>query len=237
MINFSRVPNDRRGFLHRRLLRGVTSFVSSGFSPTAAAAGFLAPTRRPQTLPVRRPAPRTLTARPSRFSAEEKEEGRQLKFAANVGAARGFRRFRAPGDCVIPGMRRDPVTGECKFFLGTKSGRDRDPLETGPGVPVGDAVMGRFGAALTPGSRIIDRAICLPGMVIAVDGLCYNKKQIRNSERMWPRGRRPLLTGGDMRAISIASRAANRLTRTAVRLQEMGLIKKPVARKPRKKKS
>ena len=97
--------------------------------------------------------------------------------------------------------------------------------------------MGRFGAALTPGSRIIDRAVCLRGMVVAIDGLCYDKRQLRNTDRMWPRGRKPLLTGGEMRAISIASRAAGRLTRTAVRLQEIGLIKKPVTRKPRKKKS
>ncbi len=89
---------------------------------------------------------------------------------------------------------------------------------------------------MTPGSRIVDRAVCLPGMVVAKDGLCYNRSQIKNSERMWPRGRRPLLTGGDMRAISIAARAASRMTRTAVRLQEIGLIKKPIARKPRKKK-
>jgi len=98
-------------------------------------------------------------------------------------------------------------------------------------------VMGRYGAALQPGSKIIDRAVCLRGMVVADDGLCYNRSQIKNSERMWPRGRRPLLTGGDMRAISIASRAADRLTRTAVRLQDIGLIKKPVARKRPKKKN
>jgi len=127
------------------------------------------------------------------------------------------------------------VTGQCRIFLGDRPGRDRDPLETGPGLPVGDAVMGRFGAALVPGSKIVDRAVCLRGMVLAIDGLCYNRSQVRNSDRMWPRGRRPLLTGGDMRAISIAARAANKMTRTAVRLQEIGLIKKPIARKPRKK--
>jgi len=101
---------------------------------------------------------------------------------------------------------------------------------------VGAAVMGRYGAGLTPGSKIIDRAICLRGMVVGDDGLCYNRSQIKNSERMWPRGRRPLLTGGDMRAISIASRAASRLTRTATRLQEIGLIQKPIVRKRAKKK-
>ncbi len=87
--------------------------------------------------------------------------------------------------------------------------------------------MGRYGAALVPGSRIIDRAECIRGMVVGDDGLCYNKSQIKNSERMWPKGRRPLLTGGDMAAISKAARAAGRLERTTKRLQKIGLMKKP----------
>jgi len=133
----------------------------------------------------------------------------------------------------IPGIqKRDPITGKCvSAFIGTLPGID-DPTTR---MEVGEAVMGRFGAAYMPGSKIVDRAICLPGDVVGADGLCYPKRSLRNSERAWPKGRRPLLTGGEMRAISVASRAANRVTRTAVRLQEMGLIQKPVARKPRKK--
>lgn len=100
----------------------------------------------------------------------------------------------------------------------------------------GEVVMGQYGAAMVPGSMIVDRAICLKGMVVGSDGMCYNKSQISNKERMWPRGRRPLLTGGDMRAISIAARASARMTRTAVRLQDLGMIKKPIARRPSKKK-
>jgi len=100
----------------------------------------------------------------------------------------------------------------------------------------GEVIMGRHGAAMVPGSMIVDRAVCLKGMVVGDDGLCYNKSQIKNSERQWPRGRRPLLTGGEMRAISVAARASARITRTAVRLQDLGMIKKPVARRPSKKK-
>jgi len=96
--------------------------------------------------------------------------------------------------------------------------------------------MGRYGAGMVPGSKIIDRAVCLAGMVLGKDEICYNRRSIRNSDRMWPRGARPLLGPGEMRAIRIAKVAAGRLTRTAVSLQEMGLIKKPVARKPPKKK-
>jgi len=130
--------------------------------------------------------------------------------------------------CIVPGMRRDPNTGECAFFLGEQIGRDD--------APIGQAIMGRFGAAYQPGSMIIDRAVCLPGDVVGSDGLCYPRRSIKNSDREWPRGRRPLLTGGDMRAISIAHRAGARMTRAAGRLQDMGIIKKPIVRKQIKKK-
>lgn len=131
------------------------------------------------------------------------------------------------GGCIWP-SHRDEQTGKC--IVGTMAGRD-----VGPGE-VGDAVMGRYGAAYFPGSMIIDRAVCLPGDVVGDDGLCYPRKSLKNSEREWPRGRRPLLTGGEMRAISIAARAAGRMTRTAQRLQELGMIQKPIVRKRQKKK-
>ena len=91
--------------------------------------------------------------------------------------------------------------------------------------------MGIYGAGEVPGNMVINRAICRPGMVVADDGICYNKSQIRNSQRQWPRGRRPLLTGGDMRAISTAARAGARLERTTKRLQKIGLMKKPPPRR------
>ncbi len=94
--------------------------------------------------------------------------------------------------------------------------------------------MGRYGAALVPGGRTIVRSECIRGMIVGDDGLCYNKSQIKNSERMWPKGRRPLLTGGDMAAISKAARAAGRLERTTKRLQKIGLMKKP-SRSPSRK--
>jgi len=129
--------------------------------------------------------------------------------------------------CVWP-ARPDPRTGECKVFVGTQTGIDD--------APIGQAMMGKFGAAYLPGNMVIDRAICLPGDVVGSDGLCYPRRSIKNSDREWPRGRRPLLTGGDMRAISIAARAGARMTRAAGRLQDMGIIKKPIVRKTRKKK-
>ena len=120
------------------------------------------------------------------------------------------------GHCVAPGSPHHR-----QHFGGVEGGFTE---------PVGDAVMGRYGAALAPGSMIIDRAICLKGMQLADDGLCYNKSQISNKQRMWPAGRKPLLSGGDLRAISIAARAGRRLEGATKRLQRLGMMKKPTRR-------
>lgn len=107
---------------------------------------------------------------------------------------------------------------------------------TGGGMVLsgGEAVMGQFGAALVPNVETIQRATCnfpgVRGMVLGADGYCYNKSQIANKERMWPKGRRPLLTGGDMGAITKAARAAKRLQATQGKLQKMGMLKKPSSR-------
>jgi len=78
---------------------------------------------------------------------------------------------------------------------------------------------------------VIDRAVCLKGMQLGNDGICYNKSQISNKQRQWPAGRKPLLSGGDMRAISIAARAGRRLEGATKRLQRLGMMKKPTARR------
>jgi len=106
-----------------------------------------------------------------------------------------------------------------------------DPSAVLPGgdafIGAGAPVMGQFGAAYEGTSRLIRRTTCLPGDLVGADGLCYNRKSLSNKERMWPKGRAPLLTGGEMRAISIASRAAGKFERTQKRLQKLGMIKKP----------
>lgn len=101
--------------------------------------------------------------------------------------------------------------------------------ETGM-VPFGDAVMGQYGAAMEPAVRSTDTRVCPRGAVLGTDGLCYNRRDLRNSERAWPRGRRPLLTGGDMRCISIASAAAKKLQRKQKQLESLGMLKKPARR-------
>lgn len=118
----------------------------------------------------------------------------------------------------------DPGTGYCvspKSPVGEKYLADQ----------YGEAVVGRYGAALVPAERMTSVARCPPGAVVGKDGLCYNKHAIRNSDRRWPAPTKPLLTGGELRAISTASRAAGKLTRKTKQLQKLGLMKKPARRR------
>jgi len=96
---------------------------------------------------------------------------------------------------------------------------------TGPGSQVGG--MGGYAPAEIPTSR----ADCGRGAVLGRDGLCYDKSSIRNSDRMWPKARRPLLTGGDLNCIAKASRAANRLKTQTKRLQKLGMLQRPRGRR------
>lgn len=210
-------PSDSRAFLHKKLL-GVVGKVSSilpipGAGIIGTVARQLAGGGKKQ--PTRQIAPTAFTSRPTVAGAAGKEMGRGLKFGGNGNGT---------PDCTWP-TRWDPRTGSCRIFVGERSGPDD------VGQPVGDAVMGRYGAGLQPGVMTIDRAVCPRGTQLGDDGLCYNKSQISNKQRMWPRGRRPLLTGGEMRAIGIASRAGGKMDRTTKRLRELGMMKQlPKAR-------
>jgi len=240
-------PNDERGFIHKRILGGIAGvakgFISGG--PGGAIRGGVTGFVRQ---PTRKTQPRTQTARPTVFSGQQKEFGRELKFPefsgpGQTGVGRiiggGFRRAprpfttistvrptslvplaaKAARDCPA-GTVPDPQGAD--FCVSPESGFGRS---RGAGAAVGDAVMGQFGAALEPGVQMIERSVCLPGMQLAKDGLCYNKGAITNTQRMWPRGRRPLLTGGDMRAIGVAARAGAKLDRTTKRLRALGMMK------------
>jgi len=213
-------PGDQRGFIHKKIL-GVVRTVAGiggaiGIPGASVVSGLIAPPRRT--------VPRTQTARTTRFSQFEKLRGQQLKLGPGGPAPLSLRVGGGdPDGCLIPGMRRDPGTGKCKFFLGERAGPDG-------GFELGEPVLGQYGAGIVPGSMVIDRAVCGKKMQLGNDGVCYNKSQISNKQRMWPAGRRPLLTGGDMRAISIASRAGTRMEKATARLQKMGMMKKPAAR-------
>jgi len=205
-------PGDERGFVHKRLLGIVeeVAFGGGGLKGVLRVGGQLpGPLGQLSRTASRALVPRTQTARVTVASEREKEAGR----AAKVGGS------RAP--CDFP-MVRD-TAGRCRTPTSGEFG--------GPQFGVGEAVNGQYGAALEPGSMIVDRAVCLRGMQLGNDGLCYNKSQISNKQRMWPAGRKPLLSGGDMRAISIAARAGRRLEGATKRLQRLGMMKKATSRR------
>lgn len=216
-------PNDERRFIHKKLLGGISavSGLVGGFVPGANIVSRVTGQLSGRTVP------RTLTARPTVFSASEKEAGRSLKFPESRSFAGGG---CEPPNRFIGGRCQSPVPGIRgigeRLFPGGATGFRPDAFG------VGDAVMGQFGAALEPGVMTVERSVCLPGMQLAKDGLCYNKGAITNAQRRWPRGRRPLLTGGDMRAIGIAARAGAKLERTTKRLRTLGMMKRlPAPRK------
>jgi len=226
---------NERGFVHKKLLggisklAGVASFIP-GASTVSAITGKLAG----------RTVPRSQVARVTKFSQAEKQFGRQVKFeseGAGPSLAQRFGRFAIGAAERFAGQRTARPTGIAPPTFppirgfGPKTGDCPEPLILSPqgnciaptsprGAELffGEATMGRYGAALIPGSQIIDRATCPRGAQLGNDGLCYNKGQITNKQRMWPAGAKPLLTGGQMNAIRIADRARTRVARTAVRL-------------------
>jgi len=130
-------------------------------------------------------------------------------------------------DCLIPGQRVDPVTGECRFFLGEQSGPD-----TG-----GQAVVGSFGLpAMVPAivGEIRGKPVrrCSRGSVLGTDNLCYSKAVLppRSKFRKWKRPPRPALSRRDEVAIRRAAGAKERVLNLA---REAGLhasLTKPKAR-------
>jgi len=216
---------DERGFVHKSFLgklvrKAVTTVVPAiGIGEQVLGVGrslFRGGTRSNQFVP------RTELSRGITIGSEaEKRSGALAKFDipdSVLGRCIDPRLVMAPdGHCVAPG------SGHFRQHFGGESGVGA--------VPVGEAVMGRYGAALRPGSMVIDRAVCLKGMQLGNDGLCYNRSQISNKQRQWPAGRKPLLSGGDMRAISIAARAGRRLEGATKRLQRLGMMKKAAPRR------
>jgi len=200
-------PGDVRNFVHKRLIGAVTGGIGSlfgGGNPfTGAISGFV---RGGRGAPVSQQViPRTTIFPGSGFAPQQR-------------CGPGFFTNRQ-GECealvTSPGTGfLDPIR---QFLPGGRTGR----------VEFGAAVMGQFGAALEPGARESTTLVCPPGTVLGIDRLCYNKGDLKNKERAWPRGRKPLLTGGEMRCISIAAGAAKRLERKTKQLQSLGMLKKP----------
>lgn len=200
-------PGDQRGFVHKRILGGISKI--AGIVPI--------------------PGGQLISRITGALAGSGKRVGESVKFSGTeLMTFAGTSRVPAIIDdgCVFP-FRRDPGTGKCKVFVGDRAGPDG-------GFDFGEAVLGQYGAGIAPGSRVVDRAVCPRGMQLGNDGVCYNRAQISNNQRMWPAGRKPLLTGGDMRAISIAARAGKRMDLATTRLRKLGMMKKaPASRAPK----
>lgn len=224
-------PPNERGFVHKRLFGavkgGLGALVSGGNPLTGALGGFVRGGGRKQAR----------VSQPQRAIARIQPAAQTIPVAS--GCPPGF--FLQNGQCVqrrtaapvvpVPGIR-----GAAQRFLpgGATGFQVPLPAATAPQaepVEFGEAVMGQFGAALEPAVRMTDVRVCPRGTVLGMDGLCYNRRDIKNSERFWPRGRRPLLTGGEMRCITIAASAAKKLKTKQKQLETLGLLKKPAPRR------
>ena len=239
-------PGDERGFIHKSFIGRAVGGLAKKFIPAVGVASSVFQGVRSLARARARPTvSRTLTARSTLRGAEEKELGRELKFGGvDPGIVEQRARARAvvprstgvpqalvlptvlparlheqPGPCMPP-LIRNPETGNC---IAPTSPRGAELFR-------GEPTLGQYGAALIPGSQIVDRAVCPRGTQLGNDGLCYNKSAITNKQRMWPAGRKPLLSGGDMRAISVAARAGRRMELATKRLQRLGMMRKPTRR-------
>ena len=236
-----------RPFIHKSIIGRAVGGIVKRAIPAVGIAESIVRTIIPKR-PARRTVPRTVTARPTARGSQQKQLGRDLKFG---GSGNGF----TPIALTLPAQTNIVSTGSpcrsgesarcCRLRNGTFQEQAQWQQECGTAggggggggggaapVAVGNAVMGRYGAALEPGVQMIERSVCLPGMQLGNDGLCYNRGAITNKQRQWPRGRAPLLTGGDMAAISRAARAGAKLDRTTKRLRSLGMMKRlPAPRK------
>ncbi len=203
------LDREARRFVHKRILGAAGGFLTGG--PAGAARGFI-------TSGGGGEPPQGSSVVPGAFTPGESSRMSDLRFRCRQKGGT----LRANGTCDQPGFQVGSV--QVNPLAALPFG---DPLFSRAGGDPGVAVMGRYGAALAPVGRAQTVSRCLRGMVLGNDGLCYNKRDIKNSERMWPAGRRPLLTGGDLNAISKAARAATRVKTTTKRLQKLGLLAKP----------
>lgn len=213
MMVYEGLPNDRRNFVHKRFIRAATSFVTSGFNPLAAVGSFVAAAPRPSGRSGGSPAGAVFSPpgqRGTRLGAG---------FASRGNCRVGTRRIDGVCQRPTPGV----VGALQRLIPGGATGTEP--------IPAGEAVMGRFGAALEPSVEGREVRTCLPGMVLGEDGLCYNRRDIRNSERMYPKGTRPLGTPGEMACLRKAASFGRRMETTVKRMQKIGVLKKPASRK------
>lgn len=217
-------PGDQRQFIHKKLLGGISKV--AGFLPIPGAgvisrvAGALSGGGAPRAsgLPAHFPQ-NTQFFRPG--GGLPPTPG-AVGFPMATGVRGLLPAGPSPGPCPAGTFPTGNINRPCVAA--------DSPL--GAAELGGDAIAGRYGAGFVAGSRISDTAVCPRGTKLGNDGICYAK--LANKDRMYPRGRRPLLTGGEMRAISIAARAATRVKSNNKRLMSLGLLPKASRRAPAK---
>ena len=124
----------------------------------------------------------------------------------------------APGVCVPP-FFRNPRTGQCELDLVPgPGGGGTGPCRTGGN--------GRIPPSTLQGSAPFQvesvTRHCPKGSVLGDNGLCYDRRTIPNSRRMWPKPTPPLGTSGDMNAVAKAGRFAKRLKTKERTLKKVG---------------
>lgn len=208
-------------FLHKRIGRAIGGFIGGG--PTGALAGLASgggSPSRPSLTSSRATSQQLSGTRDhlahghSASSAGHAWMTPELIAQAQANAPGNFgRRSLSGGGGCPPGTTE--ILGQCIDFM-------PGGAHTGAGLVVrpGEAVRGLYGAALEPQFEQSTTRRCIRGMVLGKDGLCYNKRQIRNADRQWPRGTPPLLTGGERKAIRIAATAGGKLARSKRSLQK-----------------
>jgi len=250
-------PGDVRGFVHKRFIRAGRSFITSGLDPRAAATAFLGTngvstrSRRSGGKAVARALKFSPGTGASTFAGRVTAlramgllspnqggtpgatvrlmDGSVVPIAAAEASGRSF--SPTIGGVCIPPFRRDPISGECKIFVGSVPGPDPGPTDEvlvngcpAPGSPDG-APPGR--AVREPAMMSSIRLKCPPGYVLGRDELCYFGLPRNSKWRKWRPGRKPKFTAGDLNAI----RKADSLSDEAENLFKMtNPAKKAVAR-------
>jgi len=205
VIQFQTLPNDSRGFVHRRIIKGIIGGVTGG--PGGAAAGFLDGGNGGgvTTGLVRCGSTPKFRVFNPRCDGGWADAGGTCN-PANAGCPRpGNQLVPSPGGPCGPGTIKMP-NGDCIAL----------PPTFGVTTPAeGDfqAVAGAFGMpAMAPKHELRSRFTCPPGMVLGRDNLCYPRQVLRRDSkfRKWRPGMRPVLTGGERRGIARARRSVER---------------------------
>jgi len=230
------LPHDQRNFIHKsRFTRGITGavrgFVTGGVQGalTGGVTGLVGGGQPQPRMALNRPSTRTGGAPVARHRPSDRPG---FRAGGNIRRAAAARR-RTARTLVSTAQPAGPSKqGRCPS--GTKRVRGLC-VDIAAALPGGDPLVTR---ALPAGARgpygpIIDVRevrICLPGDVLGRDGNCYNRKDISNKNREWPRGRRPLGTPGELAALAKAASFGRRMETTVKRMQKIGVLKKPARR-------